>query len=72
MRRCTGPVSCLPFEVVEKPNGLIECVGQTSSTHLATRLETRLSFISFFHSSHRGVVGEGLTRIMRRLVGKPG
>jgi hypothetical protein len=22
MHRCTGPVSCLPFEVVEKPNGL--------------------------------------------------
>ena len=22
MRRCTGPVSCLPFGVVEEPNGL--------------------------------------------------
>ena len=31
MRRCTGPVSCLPFEVVEKPNGLEEGVRLTLS-----------------------------------------
>jgi hypothetical protein len=45
MHRCTGPVSCLPFEMIEKPNGLEEGVRHTSLTHLPTRLETRLSFI---------------------------
>ena len=45
MRRCSGPMSCLPFEVVEKPNGLREGVRHASPTHIATRLETRLSFI---------------------------
>ena len=43
MRRCH--VSCLPFEVVQKPNGLKEGVSHASPMHLATRLETRLSFI---------------------------
>ena len=40
-----APVLCLFFEVVEKPNGLYEGVRHTSPMHLATRLETRLSFI---------------------------
>jgi hypothetical protein len=40
-----APVSCPPFEVIEKPNDVYEGVRHTSPTHLATRLETRLSSI---------------------------
>ena len=53
MRRCTDPVLWLPFEIVEKPNGLQEGVRHISPTHLATRLETRFSFIhSFITENH--------------------
>ena len=47
----SGPMSCLPLKVDEKPNGLYRGLRQTAPAHLATQLETRLAFIhSFIHT----------------------
>jgi len=51
MRRCTGPVSCLPSGVVERPNGLYrggEAYLSNAPSHPAGNASFILSFL--FHT----------------------
>ena len=46
MRQCTGPVSCLPVEVVEKPDGLL----RGGEAYLPKALSHPAGNASFIHS----------------------
>ena len=55
MRRCTGPVSCLPFGVVEKPDGLNrggEAYLSNAPSHPAGNASFIHSLVSMLSSSH--------------------
>lgn len=67
MRQCTSPMSCPPFEAVEKPNGLQEGVRHTSPMDLATRLAKRPSFL--FSNMWHGRVWRALAKEWMLAVG---